>query len=159
MQGNKGSEVQRVLTPPCEIAVQLIIDAVPQICLLEQGSLRWARLPLREERRQGCSVNSPEPQLIHHEQIPITKPLLVFVLGIRGCSLLLILNGLVQEFRAYRVSLYEGLDRFFVAPALSDKGPPWGILLGEFVQHLVVIAGVCVSERRISKLIQRSTAV
>lgn len=159
MQGNKGSEVQCILAPPSKITVQLIVDAIPQVCLLEQGSLRWSRLSFREECRQGCCINSPEPQLIHHEQIPITKSLLVFVLGIRGCSLLLVLNGLVQELRAHRVPLDEGLDRFFVAPALSDKGPPWGVLLSELVQHLVVIAGVCVSERRISKLVQCSTAV
>lgn len=35
MQGDEGREVQCVFTSPSEVAVQLVVDAVPQVCLLE----------------------------------------------------------------------------------------------------------------------------
>ena len=53
VKDDKGRQVQRVLGPPREITIQLVVDAIPQVSLLEQSPLSWVRLPLGKEGRQG----------------------------------------------------------------------------------------------------------
>lgn len=53
MPHNQRRQIQRILGSAREIAVELVVHAIPQVGLLEERPLRWGRLSLGEKRSQS----------------------------------------------------------------------------------------------------------